>query len=63
MQCGRCKYWSRLAAGGVPIPDPRLGECRRWPPVLCGQGVRGSWPHTTSEDWCGAFSDTGREEA
>lgn len=62
MQCGRCKFWSRMAAGGTPIKDERHGECRRWTPVMYGSSVRGAWPHTGAEDWCGEFLDTGQEE-
>jgi len=62
MVCGRCLYWDQVnQPHAVPIDHTTapLGRCRRHTPRLPQSGMRGEWPTTETNDWCGEFKERG----
>jgi len=56
-RCYNCMYWVKN------IGTERLGECRVDSPGINHDGRYGRWPLTSSESWCGRFSDVGDRES
>jgi hypothetical protein len=52
VRCDTCRYWDKARSER----DRLLGKCRRAPP---GMGPHGNtlWPNTSSNDWCGSWSE------
>jgi hypothetical protein len=62
MVCGRCVYWDHIGPSHVENIDHAaagFGRCRRHTPSLPLIGMRGEWPTTETNDWCGEFKERG----
>lgn len=45
--CSNCHYWKHHG-------DAHYGECRRYGPILKGEGTP-TWPITDRYEWCGEW--------
>lgn len=64
MRCDRCAYWdhrevAHSALAIAPQDAQAFGRCRRHAPHLPRAGMRGEWPTTEANDWCGEFTERG----
>lgn len=52
MRCGDCRHWLRWSDKGM---SPRLGSCKRFPPVIDPKSMTQAVPTLGEGDWCGEF--------
>lgn len=56
-ECKDCKFWLKITPPQMIAAGPKLGVCRRFPPVWLNDKIGWAFPTMQDIGWCGEFSN------
>lgn len=58
-RCETCRFWLRwkdnIADCKIDPEIPKIGQCKRYPPMFCDAGGNDQRPSMQADDWCGEW--------